>query len=97
MTTEAPEDELPEPSTDTPAEGEASVLSSFWQREPALVIGSLVTIAVNVVGVLLNEGAISDVVAGRATDLATTLGSFVVALLPIITAALIRPKVSPAV
>lgn len=89
-----PEDELPEPSTD-PVEGEP-VLSSFWQREPALVIGSLVTIAVNIVATLQGGGLISDVFAGRATDLLTTLGSFVVALLPLITAALIRPKVSPA-
>lgn len=73
------------------------MLSSFWQREPALVIGSLVTIAVNIVATLQGGGLVSDIFAGRATDLITTLGTFVVALLPLITAAIVRTKVSPAV
>ena len=93
--TEAPEDELPEPSNDI-VEGEP-VLSSFWQREPALVIGSLVAIGVQVVGVIAGNGLISDAVAGHLTDIFQTLGALVVALLPVITAALIRTKVSPAV
>lgn len=72
------------------------MLRSFWEREPALVIGSLVTIAVNVIATLQGGGLISDVFAGRATDIVQTAGSFIVALLPLITAAIVRTKVSPA-
>lgn len=72
------------------------MLSSFWDREPALIVGSIVTIGVNIVAVLAGEGLISDVAAGQATDLAQSAGALVVSLLPIITAILIRPVVSPA-
>lgn len=68
----------------------------LWNREPAVLIGIAVTIVVNAVATLAGEGIISDAAAGQVTASVQSLGTLIVSLLPLITAVLIRPKVTPA-
>jgi hypothetical protein len=68
----------------------------IFGKEPALVIGTLVTIVVAILTTLSGNGFISDVAAGKAIDLANAIGQLLILFLPLITAALIRPKVTPA-
>jgi hypothetical protein len=61
------------------------------------LVGIAVTILVNIVGTLAGEGLISEVLAGNVTDLIGAVGGLIVAVLPLITSLLIRPRVySPA-
>ena len=66
-------------------------------REPALIIGTIVTIVLGILATLQGDGFISDALAGKLTDLVTAGSQIIVLLIPLITAALIRTKVSPAV
>jgi hypothetical protein len=68
----------------------------MWGREPALIIGAIVTVLINLLASLAGEGFISDVLAGTLSDLVTSASALILALLPLITAALIRQRVSPA-
>jgi hypothetical protein len=66
-------------------------------KEPALIIGTLVTIIVATLATLSGNGFISLALAGKLTDLVNGGAQLIILLIPLITAALIRTKVSPAV
>lgn len=67
------------------------------QKEPALILGTIVTIILGVVTTLNGDGFISDAAAGKVTDLVNAGAQLIVLLIPLITAAVIRQKVfSPA-
>lgn len=65
------------------------------KREPALIIGTVVTIIVGAIATLSGNGFISDVTAGRATDLVNSAAQLLVLLSPIIASVLTRPRVTP--
>lgn len=65
-------------------------------KEPALIIGTIVTIILGVVTTLDGNGFISDALAGKVTDAVNAIGQIIILLLPVITAALIRTQVTPA-
>jgi ABC-type transporter Mla maintaining outer membrane lipid asymmetry permease subunit MlaE len=66
-------------------------------KEPALIIGTVVTIILGALQTLQGNGFISDVAAGTATDLVNQVGNLLVLLVPLITAAIVRGRVySPA-
>jgi hypothetical protein len=65
-------------------------------KEPALIIGTLVTIIVATLATLSGNGFISDALAGKLTDLVNGGAQLLILLIPLITAAIIRTKVSPA-
>ncbi len=65
-------------------------------KEPALIIGTIVTIILGVVTTLDGNGFISDALAGHVTDAVNAIGQLLILLLPLITAALIRTQVTPA-
>ena len=67
---------------------------SIFGREPAVWIGLIVTIVLNVVQTLAGQGFISDATAGRITDIANGGSTLALALLPLITALLVRPAVT---
>lgn len=70
---------------------------TLWNREPAVLIGVAVTIVLNAIATLNGEGLISDAAAGNVTDLVNGVSGLLLALLPLITAVLIRGRVySPA-
>ena len=63
------------------------------QKEPAVIIGTIVTILLAVLQALSGNGFISDALAGKLTDLANGAGQLLLLLLPLITSILIRPTV----
>lgn len=65
-------------------------------KEPALIIGTIVTIILAIVTTLSGNGFISDALAGKLTDLVNGAAQLILLLLPLITAAVIRTQVSPA-
>ena len=66
-------------------------------KEPALIVGTIVTIILGVVQTLQSDGFISDIVAGTTTDLVNSAAGLLVLLIPLITAAIVRSQVySPA-
>lgn len=65
-------------------------------KEPALIIGTIVTIALAIVSTLSGNGFISDALAGHLTDAVTAIGQLILLFIPVITAAVIRTQVSPA-
>jgi hypothetical protein len=67
----------------------------WFGREPAVIIGIIVSSILAVVSVLLGEGVISDVLAGRITDGVNAIAQLLVILSPLITGILIRPRVTP--
>ncbi len=71
-------------------------MTLWFGKEPALVIGTVVTIVVGIVATLAGNGFISDATRGHITDAANIIGQVVIALIPLITAALIRTQVTPA-
>ena len=72
-------------------------MGSIWSKEPAIIIGAVLTVVLNLVASLAGQGFISDAIAGHLTDIFNSLGALVVALLPVITAIFVRQAVySPA-
>lgn len=66
-------------------------------KEPVLIIGTIVTVIIGAISTLSGNGLISDVAAGRATDVVKGIGDLLTLLAPLIAAALTRGKVfSPA-
>ena len=63
---------------------------SIFGREPVRWVGIIVTVVAAVVSALLGEGVISDVVAGRVSDLTTNLSGILLLLLPLITTEIAR-------
>lgn len=71
--------------------------NTWFGKEPALIIGTVVTIVVAIITTLSGNGFISDAAAGKATDTVNAIQQIVVLLLPLITAVLTRTQVySPA-
>jgi len=67
----------------------------IFGRQPAFWIGLLVTLILGAVQTLLGEGVISDVAAGKVTDIVTAVGGVLVLLAPLIAGLLIKPVVTP--
>ena len=68
-----------------------------FNKEPAVLIGIIVTVILGAVQTLTGEGIISEALAGTVTDLLNAGAQLVVLLIPIITGILIRSQVySPA-
>lgn len=65
------------------------------KREPVLIITTIVTIIVGAIATLTGNGFISDVAAGKATDIMNSLGQLLVLLAPVIAGILARPTVTP--
>lgn len=70
--------------------------TGFVAREPAITIGVIGSVIVGIIGVLLGNGIISELAAGKAVDLVQSLVGFLVLLAPIITAIITRQNVTPA-
>jgi hypothetical protein len=69
----------------------------LFDKEPALIIGTIVTIVVGAIATLSGNGFISDAVAGKATDLVNSIAQLLLLLAPLITAYITRGQVySPA-
>jgi hypothetical protein len=69
----------------------------MFNKEPALIIGTVVTIILAALQTLQGNGFISDVTAGTSTDLVNSVSNLLVLLVPLITAAIVRTQVySPA-
>ena len=62
-------------------------------KEPALIIGTIVTILVAIVTTLSGNGFISDIAAGRATDIINSAAQLILLLIPLITAGIVRSRV----
>lgn len=60
------------------------------KNEPLVLIGLILSIATSAVATLLGAGFVSDVAAGRATDILTSAGQLVVAFGPFIGAVIGR-------
>lgn len=72
-------------------------MGSIWSKEPAVIIGAIVAVVLQVIGALTDQGFVSELVGGRLTDIANALGALSLALVPVITAILVRGAVySPA-
>ena len=70
---------------------------TIWGREPAVIVGLIVTIILGVVQTLAGQGFISDVVAGKTTDIVNAISQLVLLLIPLITSIIVRQNVySPA-
>lgn len=71
--------------------------NGWLDKEPAVLIGTVVTIILAVITTLSGNGFISDVVAGQATDIVNSIQQLLLLLAPIIAGGLIRGQVySPA-
>lgn len=68
---------------------------TILNREPARIIGLIVTIALGVVSTLYGEGIISDLQAGTVTDIVHGIAQLALLLSPLIAGELIRGRVSP--
>ena len=68
---------------------------TILNREPARIIGLVVTIILGVVSTLYGEGIISDLQAGAVTDIVHGIAQLVLLLSPLIAGELIRDRVTP--
>jgi ABC-type transporter Mla maintaining outer membrane lipid asymmetry permease subunit MlaE len=68
---------------------------TLFGREPAVIIGLVVTIILGAVSTLLGDGFISDVTAGKVTDAVNAIAQLAVLAAPLIAGILIRPRVTP--
>jgi hypothetical protein len=64
-------------------------------REPAVIIGTIATIAVGIIATLTGNGFISDVAAGKATDIVNSIAQLLLLIAPLIAGVLIRGQVTP--
>lgn len=72
-------------------------LKDTLTKEPALVIGTVVTIVVGAIATLSGNGFISDTAAGKATDIVNATGQLLLLLAPLVVGVLTRGQVySPA-
>jgi hypothetical protein len=65
----------------------------LFDKEPALIIGTAVTIIVGAIATLSGNGFISDAAAGKATDLVNAVAQLLLLLAPLIAAAITRGQV----
>jgi len=70
---------------------------NIFGREPAFWVGVIVSVILAVVQTLGGQGLISDALQGQITDVVTAISQVVLLLIPVITAILIRPAVTPIV
>ena len=69
----------------------------IFDKEPALIIGTVVTILVGAIATLSGNGFISDAAAGKATDIVNSIAQLLILLAPLIATAVTRGQVySPA-
>jgi len=68
---------------------------TIFGRQPSFWIGLAVTLILGVVQTLTGNGLISDVAAGKATDLVNSTAQLLVLLAPLIAGLLIRTQVTP--
>jgi len=66
---------------------------TLFGREPAFWTGLIVSLVSAVVGVLVGNGLITDVQAGKVTDAVQVLAQVAVLFAPLIAGLLIRPQV----
>jgi hypothetical protein len=66
-----------------------------WNRQPAAIIGIIVSSVLAVVSVLSTNGVLSEAATGQITDATNALGQLLVIVAPLITAILIRSQVTP--
>ena len=64
-------------------------------REPAVIIGTIATILVGIVATLTGNGFISDVAAGKATDIINSAAQLLLLLAPLLAGLAIRQNVTP--
>jgi hypothetical protein len=62
-------------------------------KEPAVIIGTVVTIVVAAIATLSGNGFISDAAAGKATDIVNAVAQLLVLLAPLIAAIVTRQAV----
>lgn len=67
----------------------------MFGREPALVIGTIATIVVGAIATLTGNGFISDVAAGKATDIVNSAAQLGILIAPIVAAWFTRARVTP--
>lgn len=65
------------------------------KREPVLIITTIATILIGAIATLTGNGFISDVAAGKATDVVNALVQLLVLLAPVIAGILARGQVTP--
>lgn len=68
---------------------------TIFGREPAFWIGLAVTLILGVLTTLSGNGLISDVAAGKATDLVNAIAQLLTLLAPLIAGIIIRQGVTP--
>lgn len=68
---------------------------TIFGRQPAFWIGLIVTLVLGVLQTLTGNGLISEVTAGKATDLVNSTAQLLVLLAPLIAGLLIRTQVTP--
>lgn len=64
-------------------------------REPSAWIGLIVALVVAILGVLTGQGFISDVQAGKVTDVTNAIAQLLTVFAPLIAGLLIRQQVTP--
>ncbi len=67
----------------------------IWNREPAAIIGIVVSCVLAVVSVLSTNGVLSQAATGQITDATNALGQLLAIMAPIIASLLIRQQVTP--
>lgn len=67
----------------------------MFGREPAVIIGTIATILVGAIATLTGNGFISDVAAGKATDVVNSAAQLAVLVAPLLAGVFIRGKVTP--
>ena len=68
---------------------------TIFGREPAVIIGLVVTIILGALQTLQGQGFISDATSGQITDGVNAVAQLAVLLAPLIAGILIRPRVTP--
>jgi hypothetical protein len=68
---------------------------TIFGREPAFWIGVIVTLILGVLQTLTGNGLISEVAAGKATDIVNSTAQLLVLLAPLIAGIVIRTQVTP--
>ncbi len=65
----------------------------IFDKEPAVIIGTVLTIVVAAIATISGNGFISDAAAGKATDLANSIAQLLILLAPLIAGVITRQNV----
>lgn len=69
---------------------------TIFGREPVAIVGIATSVILAVVSALSGQGVISDVAAGKVTDVVTAIGQLIIIALPaILNIVVARPRVTP--